>query len=142
MHEGTFEARLRECIGDEPVASFARRCGMSEGLIRAYLKGEKKPGMDRLSRIADVAGVTLDWLATGRGQKRRIDAQPIENVESSGNKHAGRWEKIIALVEGIEDEEQRLKLIEELYARAQSAAELAELRKAVRDLQTAIKKPA
>lgn len=98
--------------------------------------------MDRLSRIADVAGVTLDWLATGRGPKRRTDAQTRATPDISSSPYGKRWEKIIALVEAIEDDQQRDKAIDELFARAQSAAELAELRQAVRDLTTAIKKTA
>lgn len=141
MHESDFTSRLRECIGEEPVASFARRCGFSEGLVRAYLKGEKQPGMERLVRMAEAAGVTLDWLATGRGPKRR-ELQPIGNVEEPSVKYAGRWEKIIALVEGIEDEAARAAAIEELFARAQSAAEMAELRQAVKDLKAAQQKRA
>lgn len=134
-------ARLRECIGDEPVASFARRCGIPEANLRSYLAGTNKPVYDKLARIADVAGVTLDWLATGRGPKRR-ELQPIGNVEEPSVKYAGRWEKIIALVEGIEDEAARAAAIEELFSRAKSAAEMAELRQAVKDLKAAQQKRA
>ena len=45
------------------------------------------PTSDRaanLARIAEAAGVTLDWLATGRGPKRR-ELQPIGNVEESSD---------------------------------------------------------
>jgi hypothetical protein len=97
--------------------------------------------MEKLVRMADVAGVTLDWLATGRGPKRR-DPQLIANIEELAGKHAGRWEKIIALVEGIEDEAARAAALDELFARAQSAAELAELRQAVKALTAAQQKRA
>lgn len=142
MHDTDFPARLRECIGDEPVAAFARRCGFSEGLLRAYLKAEKQPGMARLVRIAEVAGVTLDWLATGRGPKRRAGAQVPVTPDISASPYARRWEKIMALVEGIEDEAARAAALEELFARAQSAAELAELRQAVKTLTATLKKTA
>jgi hypothetical protein len=46
-----------------------------------------------------------------------------------------RWEAIVALVQGIEDEAARAAALDELYARAQTAAELAELRRAVAALQ-------
>lgn len=142
MHDTYFPSRLKECIGDEPVAAFARRCGFSEGLLRAYLKAEKRPGMDRLAAIAEVAGVTLDWLATGRGPKRRADAQAPATPDISASPYARRWDKIMALVEGIEDEAARAAAIEELFARAQSAAEMAELRRAVKALTAAQKKTA
>lgn len=142
MHDTDFPSRLRECIGEEPVAAFARRCGFSEGLLRAYLKAEKQPGMERLVRIADVAGVTLDWLATGRGPKRRTAAQVPVAPDISASPYARRWEKIMALVDGIEDEAARAAALEELFARAQSAAELAELRQAVKSLTATLKKTA
>ncbi len=133
--------RMRECIGEEPVAAFARKCGIGESLMRKYLSGSE-PSASNLSRIADVAGVTLDWLATGRGPKRRADAQTRATPDISASPHARRWEKIIALVEAIEDEQERAAFLDELYARARQTAELAELRQAVRDLTTAIKKTA
>ncbi|NMG67445.1 helix-turn-helix domain-containing protein [Azoarcus indigens] len=60
-----FGERLLKTIGDESKRSFARRCGFSDGLLSAYLKGEKAPGMRHLVMIAKAAGVSLDWLATG-----------------------------------------------------------------------------
>jgi transcriptional regulator with XRE-family HTH domain len=144
-----FPARLRECIGDEPVASFARRCGFSEGLIRAYLKDDKRPGMDKLVRMADAAGVTVDWLATGRGPRTRAEAREAAqnqgdsaSLDALAGRHARRWSKLIELVESAPSPEEAEAILDELFARARREAELAELRKAVRDLQTAIKKPA
>jgi transcriptional regulator with XRE-family HTH domain len=130
--------RLALCIGDATVSSFARSCGLPEATIRSYLDG-RKPVFDKLVKIANAAGVTLDWLATGKGSMR-----PQTRMERSFSpqRHALRWEKIIALVEGIEDEEQRAKALDELFSRAQSAAELAELRQAVRQLQKASPKAA
>lgn len=140
-----FIARLRDAIGDEPVASFARRCDLPEATLRSYTNGNK-PVYDKLSRIADAAGVTVDWLATGRGVKRRADLtrESETAVESMryALPHGPRWAQIIALVEGFESEPERSALLDEFFARAQSAAELAELRQAVRALQTAVKKSA
>lgn len=135
-----FATRLRECIGDEPVASFARRCGIPEANLRNYLTGTNKPVYDRLAAIAEVAGVTLDWLATGRGPKRRADAQVPVTPDISASPYARRWEKIMALVEGIEDEEERSAFLDELFARARQTAELAELRQAVKTLTATLKK--
>jgi phage repressor protein C with HTH and peptisase S24 domain len=64
-----FGARLAEAIGDESVNSFAKRCEVSEGSIRNYLK-DKIPGADIALRIADTAGVDFEWLVSGRGSKR------------------------------------------------------------------------
>lgn len=70
--ESELVRRLRECIGDEPVNAFARRCGLGESLMRSYLKGAM-PSADRVAAIAEVRGVTTDWLITGREPKLRAD---------------------------------------------------------------------
>ena len=69
-------------------------------------------------------------------------SQTSMEPSAPATKNMRRWEKIMALVEGIEDEEQRAKALDELFSRAQSAAELAELRQAVRQLQKASPKAA
>lgn len=138
MHDD-FPARLRECIGDEPVASFARRCGFSEGLIRAYLKDDKRPGMDKLVRMADAAGVTVDWLATGRGPMRRECAKPASEQDFSAVPYARRLEKIGLLLAGMTEQE-AAAFLDEMFARAQSAAEAAELRRALIDLRSEVER--
>lgn len=67
--ESELAERLREVIGDEPGAAFARRAGVGESLLRTYLRGSI-PGADKLVQLADAAGVNVDWLASGRGPKR------------------------------------------------------------------------
>jgi transcriptional regulator with XRE-family HTH domain len=144
MHDG-FHSRLRECIGDEPVAAFARRCGFSEGLIRAYLQDEKRPGMDKLIRMADAAGVTVDWLATGREPKYRSEArqaaqdQPQSSLDTLAAPHARRWQKIMELVESMPEQE-AAAFLDEAFARARDKAETAELKRAVQTLTAALKK--
>jgi phage repressor protein C with HTH and peptisase S24 domain len=74
-----FGERLSEVIGDESVNSFAKRCEVSEGSVRNYLK-DKVPGADIALRIADAAGVDFEWLVSGRGSKQRGGegaAQPL-----------------------------------------------------------------
>ncbi len=59
-----FSDRLRQIIGAEPIASFARRVGERGSLISKYLDGVE-PGISRASKIAEAAGVSLDWLIRG-----------------------------------------------------------------------------
>lgn len=66
-------ARLKSVVGDEPVAAFARRAGVSESVMRAYLSGEKRPGVDNLHGIADAGGVSIDYLVTGRSTSLESD---------------------------------------------------------------------
>lgn len=64
-----FSDRLWESIGDESVLSFAKRARVSEGVVRKYVKGGAEPTVSRLIAMADAAGVSVNWLATGRGSK-------------------------------------------------------------------------
>ncbi len=139
--------RLRECIGDDSVSSFARRCGLPEATIRSYLEG-KKPVFDKLVKIADAAGVTVDWLATGRGPRTRAEAISSANQRDSASldalagRHARRWAKLIELVESAPTPEEADAILDEFFARARQQAELAELRQAVRDLTATLQKRA
>jgi transcriptional regulator with XRE-family HTH domain len=69
-NEKKVDVRLREVIGEESLASFGRRCGISEGGIRKYLNGAS-PSTEKLVAIADTTNVSIEWLATGRGHKQR-----------------------------------------------------------------------
>lgn len=66
----TFAERLRQLIGDASVSAFARKVGLSESLIRKYLKGSE-PSLPRADQIARLANVSLEWLATGCGYQYR-----------------------------------------------------------------------
>ncbi len=117
---------------------FARRAGIPKRTLVGYENSEREPGAAALAAIAKT-GCNINWLLTGEGEmlpETRVSA------EENASQYARRWEKIIALVEGIEDEQERAAFIDELYARARQTAELAELRKAVRELSAAIKKMA
>ena len=140
--------RIRLAIGDEPVAAFARRCGFGESLLRKYLQGSE-PSATNLAKIADAAGVTVDWLATGRGPRTR--AELLKNEENQSDSasldalagpHARRWAKIIELVESAPSPEEAEALLNEFLARAREKTELAELRRAVRDLTASLQKRA
>ena len=60
-----FIQRLRRIIGERSVHRFAREAGLSDSLMRKYLNGSY-PGLDRLVRLAEAGGVSVQWLATGR----------------------------------------------------------------------------
>jgi len=64
-----FSTRLKSCISDRSTCGFATECGVAEGTIRSLVLGNSMPRLDTLLRIADVAGVTVEWLSTGVGPK-------------------------------------------------------------------------
>ena len=80
-------ARLKWLMGSEPVASFARRCGLSESVLRSYLIDRRMSPLDKALAIATAAGVSLDWLATG--QAFRIAPQRAAYSAGFGDAAAG-----------------------------------------------------
>lgn len=135
MESDTLAKRLRECIGDETVSAFARKAGLPEATIRSYLDG-KKPVYDKLIRIADAAGVSLEWLATGRGQKAR---KPAPDHDFSAVPYARRLEKIGLLLADMPEQE-AAAFLEEMFARAQDAAKRRELEQALADLKAEVER--
>ncbi|MBC8674027.1 helix-turn-helix transcriptional regulator [Aeromonas hydrophila] len=61
-----FAERLQSLIGTGSISAFARKVGLSEALIRKYLKGAE-PGLGKANQIAMAANCSLEWLATGCG---------------------------------------------------------------------------
>lgn len=68
----TLADRLQMIIGKESIASFARRSGVGESLIRKYLNGAL-PNSSNLVLLADAAKCYVDWLACGRPPIMRND---------------------------------------------------------------------
>ena len=65
-----FAERLSILVQDTTVSAFARKVGLSESLLRKYLKGSE-PSLSRADQIARRANVSLEWLATGCGYQYR-----------------------------------------------------------------------
>jgi len=63
--EQTFADRLALIIGSESVASFSRRSGIGESLLRKYLNGAQ-PIVKNLVILADAGATSIGWLASGR----------------------------------------------------------------------------
>lgn len=71
------ESRLRHCAklagsGNE----LARLANIPRRTLEAYLKGASEPKASILVAIADIAGVSLDWLLAGRGQPHARATSP------------------------------------------------------------------
>ncbi|KUJ73896.1 hypothetical protein AVO42_00295 [Thiomicrospira sp. XS5] len=78
--------RLKDAIGSESINSFAKRSSLSEGTVRNIIMNGVMPRLDNLIAMANTAGVTVEWLATGRGPKTygtqlaaATDQNPIKN---------------------------------------------------------------
>jgi len=79
MNSDAFMDRLKKAIDKESNRSFAEKCGLSEGTVRRYLKGEAFPPLDTLQVIAEKSGCSLAWLASGEGDMRRLDKPSEED---------------------------------------------------------------
>ncbi|SIQ95215.1 Helix-turn-helix [Aromatoleum tolulyticum] len=93
-----FKDRLRETIGDRKLVWFAKECGFSDSLLGAYLRGEKLPGLENLVAMANVGGVSIDWLATGRPPKTRAELRAAGAAPAAGLDQ-GRLQLALATVE-------------------------------------------
>lgn len=82
LQEETLATRLITIIGSESVASFARRSGVGESLLRKYLNGSQ-PNASNLVLLADAGGCTIDWLAAGRPPRMRADSCLNSNEENN-----------------------------------------------------------
>lgn len=60
-----FGERLKQAMNGESNLSFAKKCGLSETVIRNYLSGKSFPGIDKLPVLAAATGKSIEWLVTG-----------------------------------------------------------------------------
>ena len=74
-------------------SAFARKVGLSESLIRKYLKGAE-PGFAKANQIALRANCSLEWLATGCGYLYRraevVDREALAAADRLTAEHLGR----------------------------------------------------
>ena len=79
-----FAARLEQAIGEHSVRSFANRAGLSEGVVRKYLRHASYPTLDRLISLARAGGVRVAWLATGEGPQAALDGDQAALLQAFG----------------------------------------------------------
>lgn len=108
--------RITEVVGSSKVSWFARECGFGESLLRKYLAGAQ-PNALNLVAIANAAGVTVDWLATGRPPKTRAELRAAAQPASSGPENA-----LKAALQLAEDKIAAGQLTPRLAAAARAAA--------------------
>jgi phage repressor protein C with HTH and peptisase S24 domain len=67
-NSGAFIARLQEIVRHWPSADrLARATGVSPSAFRKWLRGDAEPSRERLVALAQAAGVSVGWLASGEG---------------------------------------------------------------------------
>ncbi|CAI2492312.1 Uncharacterised protein [Serratia fonticola] len=89
-----FGKRLKQAIGNELIASFARKCEISEASVRKYLKGGMLPGIDIAEKISANTGRSLTWLITGEGEEYK-DKQS-QDTNRLSDEEIAKWLGCIA----------------------------------------------
>lgn len=83
---GRFKNRLKDAIGNLSIRAFADKCGLSEGVLRSYLRGDTYPTLDRLLAISMAAGIQMTDLVGG--------ADPVAYPQQDKDLNpAQMWEK-------------------------------------------------
>lgn len=97
-----FAKRLKDAIGDRPVLRFAKDCGIAESNVRSYMSGGKTPGIDKVVAMANASGVSVDWLATGRGPKTRAEYLAKRKAMPGADGFDGRRATLEAMLRTVE----------------------------------------
>lgn len=100
-----FARRLADAIFPEKPTAFAKRAGVSSGLISKYLSARGASGhrLDMVARIAECAGVSLDWLVWGRGEGEPLKGEVIRvpRYNATLAAGAGSWNEGKQLLDEI-----------------------------------------
>lgn len=139
--------RIKEAIGDEPVKAFARRSGVPDTSLRNYISNEKKPGLDALTAISEASGITVDWLAKGRGIKyirdlkhaqERLNGAPPRaygELPEALKPYEKRLDALLHYLAMIDDEKEVEQILTEVTLRAEKVIKLNDLQQTVNEMR-------
>lgn len=72
--DSAFVARIHHVVElAGGIAALSRKCHLSRAVIHKYLNGDSDPSRMRLIALAQAAGVSVDWLATGEASPTTIE---------------------------------------------------------------------
>lgn len=69
--EPGFGARLKTAVGSARISVLSAQVGITPSYFYAMLRDARRPSVGSLLAIAQLTGVSLDWLLTGRGSQFR-----------------------------------------------------------------------
>jgi transcriptional regulator with XRE-family HTH domain len=97
--------RIRQLRGNTAQKDFAERLEISLQGYLNYEYGKRIPPGPVLSKLAEIGGVTVDWILTGDEQLTadRIGERPVYYLDNVS-------EKILKMLEGMSEEEKRAVL--------------------------------
>lgn len=70
----SFHLKLSEITSGESTRRFCQRLDIKHSTFYTYLTGSNEPTLSNLLKIADAAGVSLDWLAGREGAAKEFSA--------------------------------------------------------------------
>lgn len=79
---GTRISEISEMMGGRKKA--AQSAGVALSTFHRWLAGDSVPALDSIARLAQSAGVSLDWVATGEGPMQLSKSAAIPNTEVLG----------------------------------------------------------
>ncbi|MFO1417291.1 MAG: helix-turn-helix transcriptional regulator [Methylotetracoccus sp.] len=91
-----FRERLASIVGLESVRSFAQRCSVAEGTLRAWMAGRSEPTMANLVALAKAGDCSVEWLVTGSDPSRDNSSEETRRVELD-------LELMRQIIEGVEE---------------------------------------
>ncbi|HLW69395.1 MAG TPA: S24 family peptidase [Candidatus Binataceae bacterium] len=100
--ENEFRRRLRLIMQQfGSVADLAKAVGVSDNAIYKWVSGRGQPSMTSLVSLAQAAGVSVEWLATGHGgsTKDQMDIAKTRNVSAPAVVSLPR--EVVALAESV-----------------------------------------
>jgi phage repressor protein C with HTH and peptisase S24 domain len=78
----TFALRFAFALSGEKPFAFAKRTELPDSSIRKYLAGTE-PSVGQLVVLADALGVSVEWLASGRGEMRAPGSKTDDAAQPS-----------------------------------------------------------
>lgn len=80
--------RIKLIRGSRSQEDFAKLIGVDRTTLASWEIDRREPGLDTLSKIADLAAVSLDWL---------IGRDSSQTIEQGRAHHDSQWHEIIDL---------------------------------------------
>ncbi|EOZ4638884.1 helix-turn-helix domain-containing protein [Enterobacter cloacae] len=83
----TLSERLRSLIGKRSARNAAKDWGLSFSTLNNYLNRGTEPSFSVAARIAELEGVSIEWLAFGGDLSSREERNVVENTQANSIEH-------------------------------------------------------
>lgn len=84
-----------------PVGELAEKTSISRDGISKYERGDIVPSVEYAKRIADVLGVSLDYLVSEDAKEDALDKEAVKRIKDIQKLPAEEKEKVLAVVDAL-----------------------------------------